>query len=205
MHKEFAQTSLKAMSLSMEVRGATIMEILSLCAGVENLALLPRSDDFFDDGAPLRKLLAVIPLKVLTFQLIIFVDHASAVNIFATLTHLEIDNDDVIEHIEMDSLPWLTHLSLWWRSDSTWANVSSFVKGILTRPTLQVLFFRVEYHAYVAWILEYREKVFDPRIVLAPSSLYLWDELGRASMLLWEVTEDDCDDDTFAEGFIFPV
>ncbi|KAG1720975.1 uncharacterized protein EDB91DRAFT_1088616 [Suillus paluster] len=191
MHEEFAKTSVKSLSLSGDVQVSTIIDILCLCTGINHLSLIPDHDDFQSDIAPLLQLLDTLPLKVLSLQVAVQLTSPSISNVtfFAKLTHLEIDPSDMLQHADMACFPQLTHLSLWSSFHHPRDRIPSLVKRILCHPTLQVLIFRVTYHRNLAKFLD-DNMLNDPRIVLAPPKVYLWDDLGRSSMLLWELAEE---------------
>jgi hypothetical protein len=183
--------SIKSMSLSGDMDGTTIVEILSLCTGINNLALLCECDEFSKDKAPVLQALDALPLKVLSLQIDFRLSRSSitSVTVIARLTHLEIDDNNMLSHLDMESLPRLTHLALWGTTYDPAGNLPSLVKRLLSHPTLQILIFRTNRHKQFVRFLELH-KLSDPRIIIAPQQVYLWDDLGRASMLLWEIAEE---------------
>jgi hypothetical protein len=188
MPLEYPQTT--AMYLGGGLQGTTITEILSLCKGIKHLFISEESNHFVHDIAPLQHVLNALPLKVLSLHIGVTLTKASIVNfnVFARLTHLEIDDTDMLRHVEMGSFPQLTHLALWPFFYNPGVNVPGLVRRLLRHPPLQVLLFRVPGHNQCAKFLEYHA-LNDPRIVIAPSEMYVWDDFGRGSMLLWELAE----------------
>jgi hypothetical protein len=191
MYQEFSKTSIKAMSLSGDIRRTTIIEILSLCTGINNLTLQSENNYDDEDITPLLQVLNYLPLTVLSLQIEdpLTSSSISNVTVFTKLTHLEIDDADMLRHLQMECFPQLTHLSLWGNLYHPGVNVLSLVNRLLSHPTLQVLIFRVDCHRKFATFLD-RHGLHDPRIILAPARVYLWDSLGRACMLLWELAEE---------------
>ncbi|KAG1790115.1 uncharacterized protein HD556DRAFT_1310898 [Suillus plorans] len=189
--EEFAETVIKAISLSGDINVVTIMDILSLCKGIKNLSLRPQNDFLEDEVAPLLQLLDTLPLKVLSHQIgVPFTSSLiSNVTLFAKITHLEVDDPNMLRDVQMSCFPQLTHLSLWGSSYKSGTNIPSLVKNILANATLEVIIFRVEQHQQFADFLNIHE-LNDPRIVLATSRIYLWDDLGRSCMLFWELAEE---------------
>ncbi|KAG2045581.1 hypothetical protein BDR06DRAFT_1015505 [Suillus hirtellus] len=191
MYEEFATMSVKAMSLSGDVNVATIIEILSLCKGINNLYLRPYRNVIDNDVAPLMTILDTLPLQVLSLQIGVPVMSCLTSNItaFDRITHLESDDTSMLLDVPMSSFPQLTHLSLWGSSNKSGTDISSLVTNILSHPTVQVVVFRVEHHQQFADVLD-RHNLNDTRIVLATPRRYLWDDLGRSCMLFWELAQE---------------
>ncbi|KAG1886469.1 hypothetical protein F4604DRAFT_1675383 [Suillus subluteus] len=187
----FAQTSIKAISLSDDVQFETAVEILSLCTGMNTLTIIPDEQDFHDKVTYLLQLMGTLPLTVLSLQVNVHPTSSliSDVAFFAKLTHLEIDRCGMLCDVDLQYFPRLTHLAIWSTFSEPDRRAPSLIKRLLSHPTLQVFIIRVDYHRNFANFLD-RHMLHDPRIVLAPSRVYLWDDLGRASMLLWELADE---------------
>ncbi|KAG1844920.1 hypothetical protein C8R48DRAFT_780144 [Suillus tomentosus] len=191
MPEEFAEKSIKAICLSGDVEFNTVMEILSLCKGIKNLALLPDSEDFQKDVSTVLQSLDALPLKVLSLQIGVhltdtLISHASYLS---TITHLEIDRYSMTRDIDIQRFPNLTHLAIWSTINSQEGMKPSLLKRLLSHPALEVLVLRAEGHKTLAEFLE-RHMIYDPRIVLATSRVYIWDDLGRACMTFWELADE---------------
>ena len=192
MRSEFVpQTSTKALYLNCGIRRITMIKILSICRGIENLSLSSEDDDDFHDLTSLFHALETLPLTALCLNFRIALTNSSMVNvnIFARLTHLEVGDADMLQHVDMKAFPMLTHLALWPLFYDPGVNVLGLVKRLLRHATLQVLLFRVERHRDCARFLE-RHALYDPRIVIAASEIYVWDDFGRGAMLHWELAEE---------------
>ncbi|KAG2360976.1 hypothetical protein BDR07DRAFT_1377593 [Suillus spraguei] len=178
------------MSLSGEIDGTTIIELLSLCTGINNLVLLCESNYFEKDTAPLLQVLDTLPLDILSLQMDVSLTPSSIANtnVFARLTHLEITEEGIFKHLKMNAFPRLTHLALWGGPLRN-QNGLKLIKHILSHATLQLLLLHVRPHRQLAKFLDINN-IDDPRIVLAPCEIYVWDSLGRASMLLWELADE---------------
>jgi hypothetical protein len=179
------------MSLSGDIDVTDILEILSLCTGINNLALMPDRDRLSkEQGASVLRALNALPLKVLSLHINFRLnrDSITSITFIARLTHLDIDDEDMLSHLDLESLPQLTHLALWGTLYNPNANVPSLVKRLLSHPTLQTLIFRTRVHKEIVDYLDLH-KINDPRIIIAPEQVFTWDDLGRASMLLWEIAD----------------
>ncbi|KAG2108268.1 uncharacterized protein F5147DRAFT_652984 [Suillus discolor] len=157
MHQEFSKMSIKALSLLGDIQRTTIMEILSLCTGINNLTLQSNNNDDDDDIAPLLQVLNYLPLMVLSLQIEVPLTSTSISNvtIFTKLTCLKIDDADMLQHLEMECFPQLTHPSLWGSLFHPGVNVPSLVNRLLSHPTLWVLIFCVDCHQHFATFLDY--------------------------------------------------
>ncbi|KAG1719701.1 uncharacterized protein EDB91DRAFT_1257442 [Suillus paluster] len=193
MHEEFARTSINEMWLGGDIQAMTVNEILSMCTGIRNLALSSYGDEVLQDLSSLQPVLDALPLTVLHLHIgVTLTDSLIAnVNVFSRLTHLDIDDHDLLQHVRIESFPQLTHLSLW----GDWGdlprqrpNMVSLIQRLLDHPTMQVIMFRSDDHGSLATFLEIHA-FNDPRIIIVPEKLYLWDDLGRGSMLTWEIAE----------------
>lgn len=189
--EEFATSSIKAMSLSGDINVAMILDIFSLCKGINNLSLHPHCDLIDYEVPTLIQLLDTLPLKVLSLQIGVPLTSSltSNVTLFAKITHLEVDDPHMLRDIQMASFPQLTHLSLWGSLIKPGLNIPLLVINILSHITLEVVIFRIEHHQQFADFLD-RHELNDPRIVLATPRRYLWDDLGRSCMLFWELAEE---------------
>ncbi|KAG2108872.1 hypothetical protein DEU56DRAFT_762503 [Suillus clintonianus] len=188
MHEAFAKTSISAMYLEGHIQGITAIQILSLCKGIKNLALEIKNEDL-KDLSSLQPVLDALPLTVLHMHMGITLteDSVTTTAFFSHLTHLDVDNKDMLQHVRLECFPRLTHLALWGALVGTEPIIVSLIRRLLDHPTLEVLIFR-EHHKQLASFLEWNS-IQDSRIVIAPQSVYMWDDLGRASMLLWEIAE----------------
>ncbi|KAG1825324.1 hypothetical protein DFJ58DRAFT_849574 [Suillus subalutaceus] len=189
MPEKFAQASIKAISLSNGVQFRTGIEILSLCTSINTLAIIPDDECFHDNVAHLLQVMDALPLQVLSLQICVHLTSSliSGVTFFAKLTHLEVDACRMLCDVDLKYLPQLTHLAIW--NEMMDDRAASLTKRLLSHPTLEVLIFRVDYHRDFVSFLD-RHMLHDPRIVLVPSRVYAWDDLGRASMLLWELADE---------------
>lgn len=186
-------TSIKSISLSGDINGTTIVEILSLCTGINTFSICCNSEEFqtFDEK-PILQALDALPLNVLSLKVGLRLTRyyiPSVTSVMSRLTHLEIDDNRMLSSIDMKYLPRLTHLAL---VGTTWDpqdNLPSLVKRLLSHPTLLILIFCTSEHGKFAKFLDIH-KLHDPRMILAPKKHYLWDDLGRASMLFWEIAEE---------------
>ncbi|KAG2121476.1 hypothetical protein DEU56DRAFT_760651 [Suillus clintonianus] len=179
------------MSLCGDIKGTTIMEILSLCTGITNLSLTPDKIEFDNVEATLLPLLDSLPLKVLSLRVGVVLTRSSVTNstVFAGLTHFETDDIDAVHRIQTSYFPRLTHLVLNAIpcSSAYWMRMA--VERVLRHPPLQVLVFRVRSHRQFAKSLV-KLDINDPRIVLAPPIVCGWDDLGRACMLFWDIIDE---------------
>ncbi|KAG1859404.1 hypothetical protein C8R48DRAFT_673948 [Suillus tomentosus] len=179
MPEEFAEKSIKAICLSGDVEFNTVMEILSLCKGIKNLALIPDSEDFQKDVSTVLQILDALPLKVLSLQIGVhltdtLISHASYLS---TITHLEIDIYSMTRDIDIQCFPNLTHLVIWSTINSQEVMKPLLLKQLLSYPALEVLVLRAEGHKTLAEFLECH-MIYDPHIVLSTSRVYIWDDLG---------------------------
>ncbi|KAG1720418.1 uncharacterized protein EDB91DRAFT_1257007 [Suillus paluster] len=190
MHEEFARTSINAMFLHGDIQGTTMIEILSLCTGISNLALASNTDPVHKNLSFLQPVLDALPLTALHLQIGFTLTDSSIanVNVFSRLTHLDIDDHDFFQHVRIESFPRLTHLALWGDLIRRENKMASSIQRLLNHPTMQVILLRSDDHGRLADFLE--EHAFnDPRIVIGPEKQYSWDFLGRGYMLLWEIAE----------------
>ncbi|KAG1766502.1 hypothetical protein EV702DRAFT_1050670 [Suillus placidus] len=190
MHQEFSKTSIKAISLTGDVEGMTIMDILSLCTGITNLVVMP-DESVCGNQAPLLQLLDALPLKVLSLQVCVELTHSSITNstIFAGLTHFETDDPDMLQCVDIAFFPPLTHLALQGLKFNPARKMQRIVNRLFQSPTLKVLIFCIKHHQQFAKVL-YKLDIHDSRIVLAPHKSYCWDDLGCACMLLWDLADE---------------
>jgi hypothetical protein len=192
-YQDFVMTSIKSISLSGDINGTTIVEILSLCTGINTLAILCDSEEFqMYDKEPILQALDALPLNVLSLQMdlrLIRYYIPSVTVVMSRLTHLEIDDNRMLSSVDMKFLPRLTHLALVGTTYDPSDNLPSLVKRLLSHPTLQILIFCTNQHSEFSNFLDIH-KLHDPRMILAPRRQYSWDDLGRASMLFWEIAED---------------
>jgi hypothetical protein len=190
--QDFSQTSIQAMSLSGDIQLNTAMEILSLCTGIKNLSVISESEDFHNNVAPVLQTMDALPLKVLSLQIGTNITSSliSDLTFFSKLTHLELEEDGILRNLDLQYFPSLTHLSIWGIMDQKESTTASLMKRILSHPPLQALVIRVDYHRNFAAFLD-RHMLYDRRIVLATWRVQLWDDLGRACMLFWELV-DEC-------------
>ncbi|KAG1830503.1 hypothetical protein DFJ58DRAFT_848435 [Suillus subalutaceus] len=110
-------------------------------------------------------------------------------NTFAKLTHLEIDDPGLLCRLDMGAFHQLTHLALWTDLSDHRLLLPRLVNRLLQLATLKVLIFRAWGHRSCARSLEYYG-LLDPRIVIGPSKVYVWDHFGQGSMLLWELADE---------------
>lgn len=183
--------STRSMFFGDGIKYATLVEILSLCKDITNLSIVSHDDDVLADLTSLHHVLEPLPLTVLCLNTRSAPIRSSMmmVNIFATLTHLEIDDKEMLRLVDMHSFPKLTHLALWPVFGNTGMNVGRVVKHLLEHPTLQVLVFRATGHRAYAKYLEYHQ-IYDPRIIIGPSQILVWDDFGRGDMLLWQLADE---------------
>lgn len=168
-----------------------MIKILSICRGIENLSLSSEDHDNFRGLTSLFHALDTLPLTALCLNFGITLTNFSMadVNTFARLTHLEIGDVDMLQHVDMEVFPMLTHLALWPLFYNPGVDVPGLVKRLLRHATLEVLLFRVERHRECASFLE-RHALCDSRIIIAASEICPWDDLGRGAMLHWELAEE---------------
>ncbi|KAG0692115.1 hypothetical protein DFH29DRAFT_1009365 [Suillus ampliporus] len=177
MHEEFARTSINAMFLNGDIQGVTVIEILSLCTGISNLALTSNGGPVLKNLSFLQPVLDALPLTALQLQIGVTLTDSSIanVNVFSRLTHLDIDDHDFLQHLRIESFPQLTHLALWGDLIRRENKMASSIQRLLNHPTMQNSLTTMRFN--------------DPRIVIGPEKIYLWDYLGRGYMLLWEIAE----------------
>ncbi|KAG2335562.1 hypothetical protein BDR05DRAFT_1006677 [Suillus weaverae] len=183
--------STTAMYFDGGIQSTTIIDILSLCTGITNLSLVSEEGDELDDLTPLHHVLDNLPLTVLSLHIGATLTNASVINftVFSRLTHLEINDVDMLQHVDMDVFPQLTHLALWPFLYNPTMNIPRSLRRLLKHPTLQVLLFRVERHNECAtWLV--RHEIDDRRIIIAPPEIQQWDDFGHGSMLLWELADE---------------
>ncbi|KAG1840042.1 hypothetical protein F4604DRAFT_1940323 [Suillus subluteus] len=183
--------STTSMFLGDDITYTTLVEILSLCKDITNLSIASVDDDFIRDLTNLHHVLEPLPLTVLCLNIKLSLTHRSMVmaNTFATLTHLEIDDKDMLRLVDMNAFPKLTHLALWFVSYNPGVDVPGVVKRLLQHATLQVLVFRVNGHSECARFLE-SHGIVDRRIIIGPSRKFVWDDFGHGDMLLWKLADD---------------
>ncbi|KAG1836251.1 hypothetical protein DFJ58DRAFT_735117 [Suillus subalutaceus] len=183
--------STTAMVLGYDITYTTLVEILSLCKDITNLSIASIDEDFIPDLTNLHHVLEPIHLTVLCLHIRLSLTHSSMVmaNTFATLTHLEIEDKEMLRPVDMNAFPKLTHLALWFVFINAGGDFPGVVKRLLQHATLQVLVFRVDGHSECATFLESRGIV-DRRIIIGPSRRFVWDDFGHGDMLLWKLADD---------------
>jgi hypothetical protein len=190
MHIDFAQQSIRSLYLGGALHASTLINILSLCKGLTCLALFVGTDTFINDASSLWGALDALALKSLTFGTAI--DLTTSIrtsNVFKNLTHLEIVDKSVLKKpiADLETLDALTHLCLVLAPYS--CNPVSVIR-LVGNARLRVLAFRVEYSHSVIETFMQQHGILDRRIVLLPSIMVQWDELGRGDMLVWELAEE---------------
>ncbi|KAG1758933.1 hypothetical protein EV702DRAFT_1053781, partial [Suillus placidus] len=183
--------STTAMYLADGIQSTTIIDILALCRGITNLSLVSKDDDEHDDLTPLHHVLDDLPLTVLSLHIGATLTNTSVINftMFARLTHLEINDTDMLHDVDMDTFPRLTHLALWPMLYNPTMNIPRSLRRLLKHATLQVLLLRVErHHECATWLV--RHAIDDPRIIIGPPEIEQWDDFGHGSMALWELADE---------------
>jgi hypothetical protein len=190
MHEDFAKATIKAVEITNDVEFDTAIDILAMCKGIQNLSLVVDGDDYCDKVTSLLKHIDTLPLRVLSFQAHVPLTSAliSDITVFAKLTHLEVDICRMFQNVDLQYVPQLTHIAMFHTKNIPISQAPSLIRRLLDHAPLQVLIIRVVYHREFADFLD-SHGLHDRRIVVATSKLYMWDDLGRASMLLWEVAE----------------
>ncbi|KAG1837850.1 hypothetical protein DFJ58DRAFT_734140 [Suillus subalutaceus] len=190
MHIGFAQNSITSLYLRGALNESTLIQILSLCNGLTCLVLFVRTDAFMNDASSLRRALDALQLKSLTLAMAIdFTNSINTFDVFKNLTHLEIVDRLVLKkpHAGLEALHSLTHICLVLAPPS--CNPVTVMR-LIGNARLRVLAFRVEHsHHEIERFLQ-KHKILDRRIVLLPSLMVMWDELGRGDMLVWELAEE---------------
>ncbi|KAG2336591.1 hypothetical protein BDR05DRAFT_1005724 [Suillus weaverae] len=176
------------------IKYTTIVEILSLCRNITNLSIVSDDNDVLPDLTSLHYVLDPLPLKVLSLNIKSSLTDSSMAmaNTFARLTHLEIDDAEMLRRVDMNAFPQLTHLALWPVLYNAGVNVHKVVKRLLKHATLQALVLRADGHNQCAKYLEYHG-IDDRRIIIGPSRMFGWDDFGRGSMLLWQLADERAD------------
>ncbi|KAG2353794.1 hypothetical protein BDR07DRAFT_1308184 [Suillus spraguei] len=190
MHNEFAKTTTTSLYLEGPLDESTVIELLSLCSGVTCLALSDDTEAFAEDTLLLWRALDALPLMSLTLNMVIdFKPSIGTFNVLKNLTHLDIMDKRILRknHKGLYGLDSLTHICL---PLSVRTSDPAAVMGLISNARLRVLAFRVEdSHERVQLFLQMNGTL-DARIVLLPSIMENWDELGRGDMLLWELAEE---------------
>lgn len=190
MPADFARTSIKAVYFGGDVRFKTALEILSMCKGIEILSLVVSGDEYGENVASLLQVMDTLPIRVLSFPELVCLTSSliSDVTLFAKITHLEVDVCRMYEDLDLQDIPQLTHVAMTSSLDTPREQSPSLIRRLLDHAPLEVLIIRVgNHHDYVAFLD--RHALHDRRIVVATTKLYMWESLGRAAMLLWELAE----------------
>jgi hypothetical protein len=190
MPDEFVRTAIKAVSLSGDIKLNTALDILSMCKCTQNLSLLPDCDGYSANVASLLQVMDTLPLRVLSFQVDVCLTSSliTDTTLFGKLTHLEIDICRLFEDLDLQYVPQLTHIAMSCTISPPEKKAPSLIRRLLDHGQLQVLIIRVHYHRAFAEFLN-QHALHDRRIVVATTKVYMWDDLGRAAMLLWDVAD----------------
>jgi len=189
MHTDFAGKYISSLYLGGTPDELMLIDILSLYSDIRCLALLVPMDASTMSQLSLWHALNRLKLKTFTVGMAIDYISISTCDVFKNLTHLDIMDRSLLKksNTGLDSLHTLTHICLVLAPHK--CNPHAIVP-LICNAHLQVLAFRVEHsHRVIERFLE-QHGMLDRQIVLFPSQIVQWDELGRGDMLMWELTEE---------------
>ncbi|KAF9234560.1 hypothetical protein BU15DRAFT_52498 [Melanogaster broomeanus] len=195
---EFAKTRVKALCIRPQIPYSLIIQLLTLCSGLESLALWISSTRHAASDSELTNLLSTLPLKFLSLDIMAVIspshpkpdlqNHPA----FIHLTHLDIVNHWVLwtSSLGIEHLPRLTHVAFrfWCRG-----NVNTALSLILKEsPRLRVLILLAD-SVVLPGARRYLEKegIRDERVVVMEHTRDAdeWEAMERDSEGIWQRAE----------------
>ncbi|KAF9219834.1 hypothetical protein BS17DRAFT_788481 [Gyrodon lividus] len=194
---EFAKLHVKALCVRPQIPRSLTVQLLTLCSGVESLALWVPSQS--EGPAEIINILSSLPLRFLSINLTAITNatcHPVPVlhnhPIFEHLTHLDIVNHWVLwtSSLGIEHLPHLTHVAFrFWSRGSVNAALSLILKE---SPRLRVLVLLAD-SVVVPGARHYldREGIRDDRVVVMKHTRDAdeWESMERESEGMWQRAE----------------
>ncbi|KIJ64246.1 hypothetical protein HYDPIDRAFT_112207 [Hydnomerulius pinastri MD-312] len=193
---EFAKTHVKALCIRPQIPHSLIIQLLTVCSGLESLALWVPSQS--ETPTELVSLLSSLPLALLSLNLtaIISPSHPKPVlqnhPVFENLTHLDVVNHWALwtSSLGIERLPHVTHMAFrFWSRGSVNAALSLILRE---SPALQVLILLADF-VVIPGARRYLEKegIEDSRVVIMKHlrDADEWETMERETEGMWHRAE----------------